>query len=242
VISRDAMGRVTVRATRLEAPLRIDGVIDDAVYETVPSMSGFVQIEPQPGAPSREKTEVWLFFDRDQLYLSVRCWDSDGKIIANEMRRDNTAIFNGNDIITFMFDPFYDRRNSVNFSVNALGGRMEGQVSNERQYNGDWNPVWVVKSARFDGGWSFEAALPFKSLRYGGGPLWGFNVMRAKRSTNELSALTRLPPARGQQAIQQASLAATVVGLEAPAKSRPLDVKPFATSKLATDRNARPTP
>ena len=55
---------------------------------------------------------------------------------------------------------------------------------NERQYLGDWNPVWTVKTGRFDGGWTVEAVLPFKSLRYRGGrdQVWGFNAMRVKRS------------------------------------------------------------
>ena len=32
----------------------------------------------------------------------------------------------------------------------ALGGRMDGQVTDERVYNLDWNPIWVVKGGRFD--------------------------------------------------------------------------------------------
>jgi hypothetical protein len=242
VISRDEMGRATVRATRLTEPPRIDGALDEALYETVKSMSDFIQLEPQPGLPATEKTEVWLMFDETNLYIAVRCWDSDMRIVATEMRRDNNNIYNGNDMVNFMLDPFYDRRNSLNFTVNALAGRSEGQVTNERQYSGDWNPIWEVKARIFDRGWSIEAAIPFKSIRYGAGPLWGFNILRAKRSVNELSALTRLPPARGQQALQQASLAATVVGLDAPASSRPLDVKPYVTSSLTSDRNARPVP
>ena len=52
------------------------------------------------------------------------------------------------------------------FQFNPIGGRMDAQVTNESQYNGDWNPVWNVAVGRFDGGWTAEAAVPFKSLRY----------------------------------------------------------------------------
>ena len=239
-ISRDDRGRATVRAVRLTAPLQIDGKLTEPLYENLP-MTGFVQIEPKPGQPAIEKTEMWLSFDRDQIYVSARCWDSDARIVASEMRRDNNAIFQGDDIILFLFDTFHDQRNSVIFNVNPLGARMDGQVVNERQYNGDWNPIWRVTSGRFEGGWTFEAAVPFKSLRYGSGPVWGFNAMRAKRSTNELATLTEVPPGRGQTAVQQASLAATLVGLEFPAQSRPLDLKPYVTSSLNSDIRARPT-
>ena len=145
VISRDASGRATLRAVRLTSPIRLDGALDEAVYETVPPISDFIQQEPQEGAPATEKTEVWLLFDDDRVYVSFRCWESQPeRLIANEMRRDNNNIFQ-NDHVAFLFDTFYDRRNGFDFVVNAIGGRMDGQITNERQSNGDWNPIWDVR-------------------------------------------------------------------------------------------------
>jgi hypothetical protein len=234
---------VTVRAVRLAAPPQIDGRLTEPFYENTPPMGGFTQIEPQPGVAATERTEMWIFFDEDNIYLAGRMWDSDpASIIATELRRDNNAIFNGNDMVGFSFDTFHDRRNSFTFITTPAGARMEGQVTNERQWNGDWNPVWNVKVGRFDGGWTMEAAVPFKSIRYqpGTGQPWGFQGMRVKRSKGEISFLTKVPPARGQQAFQQMSLAATLVGLEPPASSRPLDLKPYITSSLASDVRAQP--
>ncbi len=244
-INRDAEGRATVRAVRLTSPLQIDGKLTEPIYQTLAPINGFIQIEPTPGAEANEKSEIWITFDKDRLYLSARLYDTDPEgIVATELRRDNTTIYNGNDLIGFALDTFYDRRSSFTFFTTPAGARMEGQTSNERQWNGDWNPVWDVKVGRFDGGWSVEAAVPFKSLRYrpGEGQVWGFNAIRAKRSTNEISFLTKLPPARGINAFQQMSLAATLIGLEPPSSSRPLDLKPYVTSSLSSDVNARPTP
>ncbi len=58
-ITRDADGRATVRAVRLREPLSIDGTLDEAVYESVPSFGSFVQQRPDEGAPATEATEVW---------------------------------------------------------------------------------------------------------------------------------------------------------------------------------------
>ena len=87
-----------------------------------------------------------------------------------------------------------------------------------------------------------EAALPFKSLRYrpGRAQIWGFNAMRVNRWKNELSFITRIPNALGMRGLNQASLAATVVGLEAPPGSRSLEIKPYAISALTTDHSATP--
>jgi len=244
VIARDATtGRVTIRAVRLTAPLRVDGTLDEDVYTSVPSMSDFIQQDPQEGAPATEKTEVWLFYDQDQIYVSFRCWESHPeRLVATEMRRDNTTVFTGNDNIGFVFDTFYDRRNSAFFTINPIGGRSDGQVTNDRQYNPDWNPIWDVQVGRFEHGWTIEVAIPFKSLRYrpGQAQIWGFNVRRINRWKNEISNLTPLPAARGIAAIMQTSLSATVVGLEAPAGSKNLEVKPYAVANLTSDLTAVP--
>ena len=243
VISRDASGRATVRAVRVNAPMRVDGKLDEALYTSVPAISDFIQQEPQEGAPATEKTEVWVAFDADNIYVSFRCWESNpDRMIANEMRRDGPNMWMGNDIVAFSFDTFHDRRNSFNFITNALGGRDDGQVTNERQWNGDWNTVWDVRAGRFAGGWTAEFAVPFKSLRYqpGRAQIWGFNVFRTNRWKNEISYITPVPAARGQSALYQGSLAATLVGLEAPPGSRNLELKPYAISDITTDRASTP--
>jgi len=243
VITRDPEGRATLRAVRIAQPLRIDGALDETLYRDVPAISDFIQVEPDSGEAATERTETWVAFDEDYIYVSFKVWDSRmDTLIATEMRRDSTNSWQGNDLVSFIFDTFYDRRTSFTFTMNPLGGRSDGTMVNDRQYSSDWNPVWETKTGRFDGGWTVEAAVPFKSLRYqpGTAQVWGFNAMRVKRSKNEVSTLTRVPPARGQSGFQNAQFAATLVGIEAPRSGANLDVKPYGISSLTTDRVSRP--
>jgi uncharacterized protein DUF5916/cellulose/xylan binding protein with CBM9 domain len=243
VITRDQEGRATLRAVRISQPLRIDGALDEALYRDVASMSDFIQVEPQGGQAATERTETWIAFDDDYVYVSFRVWDSQMEtLIATEMRRDSTNSWQGNDLVSFIFDTFYDRRSSFTFTMNPLGGRSDGTMVNDRQYSSDWNPVWEMKAGRFDGGWSVEAAVPFKSLRYQPGTtqVWGFNAMRVKRSKNEISTLTRVPPARGQSGFQQAQFAASLIGIEAPRAGLTMDFKPYAISSVTTDNVSSP--
>src|SRR5262245_10950436 len=238
VISRDpASGRATVRAVRVTEPWRLDGQLDEAVYTNVPSMSDFIQMEPHAGSLATEKTEVWILFDDKNVYVTFRCWESHPeRMVVNEMRHDNSNLWLG-DNIAFMFDTFHDRRNGVEFGVAPNGGRYEGQITDERQYNGDWNPVWDVAVGRFSNGWTVETAIPFKSMRYRSGQsqIWGFQARRINTWKNELSFLTRLPPSLGMgRGIFAASLAPAVVGLETPAASRNLDVKPYFIADRST--------
>jgi len=242
-ITRGVEGQATVRAVRLRAPLQFDGRLDDEHYRQVPPMSDFIQIEPRYDVPATERTEVWVSFDDDNLYVSARMSDPDmSALMATEMRRDSQAMYQGDDVVSVMFDTFNDRRSGVLFSANPIGGRSDTQVTGERNFNQDWNPVWDVKAARFGDGWSLEMQIPFKSLRYGPGreQLWGFNVQRIRRATNEMSLLTRVPRGRNQASITQASFAAYLVGVEAPPSGPTLDLKPYAISSLTTDRTASP--
>ena len=94
VIRRDAEGRATMRAIRLDAPLQLDGQLDERVYFTVPPVTDFIQQEPDEGEPARDQTEVWVLFDRDTFYVAARCWSTDpDRIIANEMKRDSYNMF-----------------------------------------------------------------------------------------------------------------------------------------------------
>ena len=76
VVTRDGTGRVTVRATRIAQPIRIDGRLDDRAYTEIQPVNGFIQQEPDNGAPATEPSDVWVLFDDDNIYITCRCWDS----------------------------------------------------------------------------------------------------------------------------------------------------------------------
>ena len=96
---------------------------------------------------------------------------------------------------------------------------------------------------QFDGGWSVEVAIPFKTLRYRPKrrQVWGINLQRTNRWKNELSYVTRLSNAMGRRAIIQVHQAATLVGLEVPPGSRNIEIKPYAVFGLTTDATTRPS-
>ena len=241
-INRDAEGRATVRAVRLTAPLEIDGILNETAYDTVESFSGFIQQSPDEGAPATERTEAWVFFDDNNIYVSARLWDSapESQWVANEMQRDSFQLIN-NERFSVAFDTFYDRRNNVAFMVNPIGGFLDQEITDESRPNTDWNAVWDVRTGRFDGGWTAEMEIPFKSLRFSPGTsqIWGIQMGRRIRWKNESSYLTAIPISGGP-GLFRTSAAATLTGLVVPSRNRRLEIKPYAIGSLATDRNASP--
>ena len=240
-MARDDNGRATLRAVRLDEPLVVDGSLDERVFATVPAMSGFVQQEPLAGEQATEQTDVWVFYDATSVYIAARLWDSHPeRIVANEMRRDNRNIQSQNASFSVILDTFYDRRNGFLFRTTPLGALWDGQVTDERNVNSDWNTIWYVKSARFAEGWTLEMSLPFKSLRYraGSSQVWGINFERRVKWKNERSHLVPIPAAFDRQGLLKLSFAATLVGIETPERSKNLEVKPYASGSMTTNRVA----
>jgi hypothetical protein len=240
VITRDDRGNATVRAIRISRPLEIDGRLDEEIYAATLGAEGFIQQDPHEGEPATERTEAWVFFDDKNIYVSARCWDPNPeRWVVNELRRDSNVITQ-NEHFAVMFDTFHDKRNGFFFQTNPLSALRDQIFTDEGNANSNWNTVWVVKAERFDGGWSAEMAIPFKSLRYiGSGPqVWGINFRRGIRYKNEEVYLTRMNPAWGGNAAFHASAYGTLVGLETPAQSMNLEVKPYVATTLTTDRVA----
>ena len=240
---RQAAPPPTVSAHRVATPIHIDGALDEPVYADTTAISGFVQQEPDEFEPATEKTEAWIFFDDHNIYISARCWESHPeRRVANEMRRDTNQL-RQNDTFGVLLDTFHDKRNGYIFYANAIGGMADSQVTDEGPPNTDWNTVWSVKTRDFDGGWTIEMAIPFKSLRYlpGREQTWGINLRRVVRWKNEWSYLAQVPRAvttfRG---LLKVSSSGTLVGLQAPSGSRNIEIKPYALGGVATDTTATP--
>ncbi len=244
VITRNAAGQATVRAIKLSAPLKLDGVLDEEVYAREAPFGGLIQVAPDYGSLSTERSDIWITYDDKHMYLTCRCWDSapPEEWVVNELRRDTGGLRN-NEHIGVLFDTFYDRRSGFAFYTNPLGARADYSVIDEGGSNTDWNPVWTSKTGRFDGGYTVEMAIPFKSLRYraGANQVWGIQIRRSVRHKNEWTYLTTVPRIlSGPQALNRVSAGGTLVGLDLPEAGKNIELKPYGVSRVTTDRVRTP--
>ena len=240
--ARDANGHATVRAVALPGRIAIDGRLDEPFYTALHPMSGFLQAEPLNGTPAEEQTEIWIFFDKTTLYIAARCHESHPeRLVANELRRDHNNIIQ-NDNIAFGFDTYLDRRSGLVFETSPIGAKLDVQYAYAGQNNYDWNPLWTVKVQRDDTGWSVEAAVPFKSIRYGNDsePIWGFNVRRSSRWRNEVSYLNPVPLGIGMGGIFRSEMSAPLLGLKLPPSPRLVEIKPYVVGDLVSDHTVTP--
>ena len=241
-ITRSADGTVNIRAVRIPEGLTLDGRLDEQYYRDIPSISGFTQLDPVPGAPATEKTDVWIFYDDTNLYVTALCWDSEpDQMIANEMRRDSNVILQ-NENFTIELDTFNDKRNSVFIQTSPLGAQRDQAVTDEGADSDiTWNGVWDVRTQRSDQGWTAEFAIPFRTLRYTSNPdqVWGVILRRIIRRKNEWVYIPPMPASLGVRAAFYVSMAASLT-LETPPRGLNLELKPYAIAGVRTDREATP--
>ena len=232
--------RPTLRAERLATVPVIDGhVIGDDAWRGLPAATGFRQIQPDEGAPASQRTEVFVGFTDDTLYVGVIAWDTDpDAIIVSDSRRD--AQLDDSDSFQMIIDGFQDRQNGLVFGTNPAGIQYDGQLVKESTgftsasgsgFNLNWDAPWEVAATIGDFGWSAEFQIPFRSLRYGGGDIqdWGINFQRnIRRNNNEIVFWA---PLDRQFSILRVYDAGNLTGVEPPPQ-RSLLVTPYALGRV----------
>ena len=114
-------------AVLTSSPPVLDGQLDDVVWSNATHITEFVQMAPLEGAPGTEETEVWVAYDRENLYFAFYAHHSDPGIIrANRSDRDEAP---GDDMMSVMFDPFMDQQRAYQFSVNGYGIQTDAIVN-----------------------------------------------------------------------------------------------------------------
>src|SRR5262249_14666252 len=130
----------------------------------------------------------------------------------------------------------HDRRSAFQFGTNPAGAKRDSQVTNNSQFNNDWDGVWDVKVSMNDQGWTAEFVIPFKTLRFSQPPSeeWGGNMSRFVVRKNEQSFWSPIPIRYSMNRISQAG---TLKGLEGIHQGRNLKVKPFVTAGITNVRD-----
>jgi len=172
--------RVELSPPPARIEIKIDGRLDDPIWQGAHRVTHFIQREPNHGAPVSEPTEVRIAFDAKNLYIAADMQDREPeRVIANVMRRDADLL--NNDSFEIYLDTFHDHRNFFYFATNALGAQRDGLIRNEGEnQNWDWDGVWESAGRRAEKGWVAEIAIPFKTLRFTNDSLqiWGANFVR----------------------------------------------------------------
>ena len=236
----------TMAAVRLSATqsISLDGAVDEPVWSTAIPATGFVQRDPVEGVAPTERTEVFVLYDDDYLYIGAILYDSDPSgIKAFQKQRD--AGLGTDDRFMWVLDTFRDLRTGYFFEINPAGLMGDGLMGAGGFFgvNKSWDGIWEARVKRRPDGWSAEIRIPFRTLNFDPNrDTWGINFQRTVRRKNEEIVWSGY---RRNQLLTRPVHAGTLTGLHGMSQGMGLEVKPYVTAgyqfNATTDPAVKPT-
>ena len=170
-------------AVRIQGdPPKVDGVLDEPIWQVAPPITHFRQRNPDEGLEMTERTAVRFAYTDDDLYVAFRGYDSDpSKVYGRLVRRDQRTAA---DYFSLFIDSYHDRRQAYEFSINPSGARRDVFIYNDGRGRDDsWDPVYDWKTRTDSLGWTVEMRIPFSQLRFPQSDSVTFGI-RVRRSIN----------------------------------------------------------
>jgi hypothetical protein len=185
----DSLGIVAVRA---QETITVDGILSEEEWRR-PGFTTFTQRLPNEGAAPSQKTEVWLAYDDQALYVAARMFDTAPDSIVKILGRrdlDVTA-----DWFQFDIDPYHDRQSGFYFALSAAGTMQDGTLYNDEWNDNSWDGVWEGKAHIDALGWTAEMRIPYTQLRFHQARqyIWGVDFSRMIGRKNETDFVVFTP-------------------------------------------------
>ena len=191
-------------------------------------VSGFVQRDPRDGAPSSQRTDVYLGYDSKDIYFVFVCFNTRPR--QTRARLSAREDISDDDTVEVVLDTFHDQRRAYVFQTNALGVQWDGTYSEQPppgsgNFDSSWDTVWDSKGRLTHRGFVVSMAIPFKSLRFSSDPeqSWGIILSRSIPHENESTFWPPITRRRDGRLNQEA----TLTGLEGISAGRNMQFTPY---------------
>lgn len=190
-LAQEAPKTITARYT--DAPIYLNGILDEPAWESAETGGDFVQFFPSDAVGAEHATEFKIVYSETHLYVAVIAHAANGNYVVSSLKRDFGAQTNDN--VSLLFDTFSDGNTAYFFGVTPYGVQREGLVSEGgNTFNNTWDVKWQAEAMRFDDHFVVEIAIPFTSLKFvEGSTKWRFRSYRWNNQSNEQSSWVRVP-------------------------------------------------
>lgn len=170
----------TATAAKIDEPILVDGILDEAAWSQAAVLSDFVQFQPERGKPASVRTTVRILYDGAAIYFGFENSDPEtDKIAARISKRDSDL--KADDAVAVFLDTYADRRTCYYFMTNLLGTQYDARITdNGLTTDTTWDGVWKSAARKTETGWTAEIAIELSSLKYRPGRqvVWGLGFAR----------------------------------------------------------------
>jgi hypothetical protein len=225
-------------ATRVTTPPVINGILDDASWESGAWVDDFTQNQPFNGRKPSQRTEFKIIFDDNNLYVAIKAYDSAPDSIVNRLTRRDEA---DGDLVGVIIDSFHDLRTGFLFGVSSAGVKYDHMFTGDGQnVDPTWDPNWWVSTSLNNEGWVAEMKIPFSQVRFekNSGDVWGLEVGRILYRKNETSYWQHIP----KDASGLIHLFGEMKGLEQIKPRKIFDITPYGVARTETFQSVPANP
>ncbi|RIY08774.1 hypothetical protein D0T11_13640 [Hymenobacter rubripertinctus] len=184
-----------LQALRITESIKLDGQLDEAIWQQAPLATDFIQNRPNPGPHEKHPTEVRVLYDDANLYIGAIMHDVSPDSIMRELTaRDD---FGNTDFFGIFLDTYHDKINGYGFFVSTGGVQSDARYSPAGGEDFNWNAVWESRTALRGTDWVAEMRIPYSAIRFSKAAeqLWGLNFMRQRKRDNQAFFWNEVKPA-----------------------------------------------
>ncbi|BCT93156.1 hypothetical protein LYSHEL_21790 [Lysobacter helvus] len=182
---------VSFLALALSAPtaqaISVDGRIDPVEWQGAQHVTDFRLTQPLTRAPVPQPTEAWILATPEGLAVGFRnTQPASVPRTRQHLQRDQNAQA---DRVNLYVDFDGDGRAGYDFRVYLSNSIGDLTITNENQFNADWDGDWRHATSEDDAGWSVEMLIPWHLApmrdREGGRRTLGIQLDRTIGATGE---------------------------------------------------------
>ena len=229
-----------MHAKKSKQDIKIDGVLSETIWDSLDVATDFWQYFPIDTMISKVIREARITYDDQYLYVGVKAIDIvPGPWVTTSLRRD----FRGdhNDVISVILDPFSDKTNGMLFGINPFGVQREGLLSGisgrsagQSGFDLSWDNKWYSAAKTYEGYWTAEMAIPFKTLRYRkGSTVWKANFYAHDSKTAGKSSWNHIP--RNQRIFSVAFTGDLIFDEPLPKPGANISIIPYVSGLVSKD-------
>ena len=196
---KELPARKQYEAQKIISAPKIDGILDDEVWEDVPVATDFLMVEPGDGNPSRptHPTEVKILYDDEAIYVAAYMYDNEPQRILRQFtQRDNIGQA---DFLVFDINTYNDGENQTRFLITSAGALADAKMSGDNE-DFSYNVVWEGEISYDDNGWYAEMKIPYAALRFPKKEeqIWGIQFVRRITHLNEIYSWNYIDKSTGR--------------------------------------------